>query len=144
LSASLVNHDFLDMYTFLVVILVLVSGLLITAVLLQAGKGGGLAASFGGASSSADAFLGTRQVGNLLTKSSWWLGGVFLGLAFVLQLMSSRASTPRSILDEPTAPASAPAPTRTQPTGTTTPVVPLEQPPAPAPGQTTPATPPRP
>ena len=71
------------MYTFLLVILILISLVLIAAVLLQAGKGGGLAASFGGASSSSDAFMGTRQAGNLLTKVSWYGGGLFLFLAFL-------------------------------------------------------------
>ena len=88
------------MYTFLLILLVLDSIALVAAILLQSGKGQGLAASFGGASSSADAFIGMRQAGNLLTKASWWCGGVFLFLAFVLQIMSTRgANTPRSVLD---------------------------------------------
>ena len=84
------------MYTLLLVLLILDALVLGAAILLQAGKGGGLSANFGGASSSADSVIGTRQAGNLLTKASWWCGGIFLGLAFVLQLMSSRSavSTP--------------------------------------------------
>lgn len=98
------------MYTFLIVLLIIDALILGTAVLLQAGKGGGLAASFGGASSSSDSLLGTRQAGNLLTKTSWWAGGIFIGLAFVLQIMSARSRTPTSILDRAiAAPASAPA-----------------------------------
>ena len=77
------------MYGFLLVLLIIVSFVIIVAVLLQAGKGGGLAASFGGAGTS-DAFLGTRQAGNLLTKVSWYGGGIFLFLAFILQIMSAR------------------------------------------------------
>ncbi|CAA9314004.1 MAG: Protein translocase membrane subunit SecG, partial [uncultured Gemmatimonadaceae bacterium] len=77
-------------FSLLIGVLVLVSIVLIAAVLLQSGKGGGVAASFGGVSSSADAFIGQRQAGNLLTKVSWWGGGLFLLLAFVLQIMSSR------------------------------------------------------
>ena len=72
------------MYTFLLTLLILDAIILAIAVLLQSGKGGGLAASFGGASSSSDSVIGTRQAGNLLTKASWWCGGVFLGLAFIL------------------------------------------------------------
>ncbi len=87
------------MYTLLVTLLVLVSIVLIAAILLQSGKGQGLSASFGGASSSPDAFIGTRQAGNLLTQISWWGGGVFLVLAFILQLMSSHARTPHSVLE---------------------------------------------
>lgn len=88
------------MYTFLLVILILDALVLIAAVLMQAAKGGGLAASFGGVSTAADSFIGTRQAGNVLTKIAWWAGGLFLGLAFLLQLMSTRGRTPTSILDQ--------------------------------------------
>ena len=87
------------MYTFLVVLLVLTSIVVIAAILLQSGKGQGLSASFGGASSSPDAFIGMRQAGNLLTQISWWGGGVFLVLAFILQLMSTHQRQPRSVLE---------------------------------------------
>ena len=97
------------MYTFLLVLLILDALVLGAAILLQSGKGGGLAANFGGASSSSDSVMGTRQAGNLLTKASWWCGGIFLGLAFVLQLMSSRSATPKSVLDKIAAPAAAPS-----------------------------------
>src|SRR3954469_8192943 len=49
------------MFTFLLVLLVIDSFVLIAAILLQSGKGNGLAASFGGVSSSADPLLGQRQ-----------------------------------------------------------------------------------
>src|ERR1051325_3308637 len=84
----------------LIILLAIDSVVLIAAVLLQSGKGGGLAASFGGVTSSADAILGTRQAGNLLTKASWWCGGIFLGLAFLISLTGSRRSVPRSVLDQ--------------------------------------------
>jgi len=111
------------MYTFLLVLLILDALILAAAVLLQSGKGGGVAANFGGASSSAPAVLGSRQAGDLLTKTSWWAGGIFIFLAFVLQLMSARASAPKSILDDVAAPApattSAPLPTTPAATPTT-------------------------
>ena len=126
------------MYTFLLVILVIVSAFLIIAILMQAGKGGGLAANFGGSGTS-DSFIGTRQVGNVLTKASWWLGGAFLGLSFILSLMSTRSRTPKSILDQPlSAPAAAPLPN----TKGQAPAIPLEPVPTPAtPPPTTPPTP---
>src|SRR5882672_947613 len=96
----------------LIALLAIDSVLLVAAVLLQAGKGGGLASTFGGASSSADSIMGTRQAGNLLTKISWWTGGIFIGLSFALSLSSSRRSAPKSVLDQtftaPPAPVSAP------------------------------------
>jgi preprotein translocase subunit SecG len=101
------------MFTFLLVLLVIDSFVLIAAILLQSGKGNGLAASFGGVSSSSDSLLGTRQAGNLLTRSSWWGGAIFLALSFVLSLLSTRQRTPKSVLDQaftqPPAPVSAPA-----------------------------------
>ena len=99
------------MYTFLLVILIIDSLVLIAAVLMQAAKGGGLAASFGGVSTAADSFNGTRQAGNVLTRISWRAGGLFLFLAFVLQLMTTRGRAPESILDK----GLAPAPTTTTP-----------------------------
>src|SRR5579862_7402576 len=116
------------MYAFLLILLILDSAVLIAAVLLQSGKGGGIAASFGGVSSSTDAFIGTRQAGNLLTTVTWWTGGIFLGLSFVLQLMSTHTRAPTSVLDKTFGrPAqSAPAPVQQS-----APAVPL-QPTAPA------------
>ena len=126
------------LFSFLIGLLILVSLVLIAAVLLQSGKGGGVAASFGGVSSSADAFIGQRQAGNLLTKISWWGGGIFLFLAFVLQIMSSRAAAvPESVLDRLSRQA-APAPAAGKGAGTTAPAAPLD--PA-TPKTTTPAAP---
>src|SRR5713101_7386691 len=85
----------------LLYLLVIDSVVLMVAILLQAGKGGGLASTFGGVSSSADTIFGSRQAGNLLTKASWWCGGLFLGLSFFLSLASSRTTAPKSVLDQP-------------------------------------------
>jgi preprotein translocase subunit SecG len=122
------------LYNVLLVLLVIDSIVLILSILLQSGKGTGLAASFGGASSSPDAFIGIRQAGNLLTKTSWWGGGLFLFLAFVLQLMSAHASTPHSVLEKPFS-----APATTAPAPTSAAAVPLKTAPAipaPAPAKT--------
>jgi preprotein translocase subunit SecG len=104
-------------YTIMLVLLVIDSVLLVLAILMQSGQGGGMAASFGGVSSSASNFLGARQTGNLLTKMSWWCGGLFLGLAYVLSLASSRTRAPKSVLDQafPNAPITQTAPAATLP-----------------------------
>ena len=99
------------MYTFLLTILVIDSLILGAAILLQSGKGGGLAANFGGASSSSDSVIGTRQAGNLLTKASWWCGGIFLALSLLLSIMSARGTAPSSVLDRLATPAAPAAPT---------------------------------
>jgi len=117
------------MYTFLLVILIIDALVLIAAVLMQAAKGGGLAASFGGVSTAADSFIGSRQAGNVLTKISWWAGGLFLGIAFVLQLLSTRGRTPTSILDQGlsrTAP-TAPPPVTTPPPQSAVPLGPADK-----------------
>ena len=49
------------LYTFLMVLLTIDSLVVIVAVLLQSGQGQGLAATFGGVSSSASSLFGTRQ-----------------------------------------------------------------------------------
>lgn len=87
------------MFTFFLIVLTLVGLVLIAAILLQAGQGGGLSAQFGGAAST-DAFVGSRQATTILHKASWWGGGLFLFLSFLMGLVSSRASRPRSILED--------------------------------------------
>jgi preprotein translocase subunit SecG len=98
-------------------ILIITCIVLVAAILSQAGKGGGLAANFGGAGSS-DAFMGSRQAGDLLTKTSWTAGGVFIALAFVLSLSSRRPDDGATILDrlsQPVQTAPVPGSTGTNP-----------------------------
>ena len=128
------------LYTFLVILLILDSIVLVAAILLQSGKGGGLAASFGGATSAADALIGTRQAGNLLTKASWWCGGIFLLLEFVLQIESTRNRVPASVLDKPLTNVPA-APVTGSGAQKSNPAVPLEAAPKNTAPATTPATP---
>jgi preprotein translocase subunit SecG len=116
------------LYNTLLVVLVLDAVLLIATILLQAGKGSGLAANFGGASSSPDAFIGIRQAGTILTKATWWCAGIFLGLAFTLQIMSTRTQAPKSVLEDTFGRPTTTAPVTTP--NTAAPAVPL----APAPG----------
>jgi preprotein translocase subunit SecG len=120
------------------VLLTIDSIVLIVAVLLQSGQGQGLAATFGGVSSSASSLFGTRQTGTLLTKASWWCGGLFLFFAFLLSLASARGRAPRSVLDQafPAVPAPAPKNPGNAGGAQSAPVVPL----TPAP-QAAPATP---
>jgi len=105
------------MYTILVVILILDSLILGTAVLLQAGQGGGLATLGGGAGT--DTVMGGRQATTLLTKVTWWTAGIFLFLALVLTFMSQSGGQVRSVLEGQGQPApvqQTPLPIETQPT----------------------------
>ncbi|HST07427.1 MAG TPA: preprotein translocase subunit SecG [Gemmatimonadaceae bacterium] len=123
------------LYTFLLILLIIDCVVVMAAILLQSGKGSGLAASFGGASSSPDALIGIRQAGNLLTTISWWGGGLFLGLCFVLQMMSTHTAVPRSVLEKGLG-----AQQNAAPAPTSAPAVPLEPAPATAAPGGTPAT----
>ncbi|HEX9582821.1 MAG TPA: preprotein translocase subunit SecG [Gemmatimonadales bacterium] len=106
------------MFTVLLILLILDAIILTVVVLLQAGQGGGLAAMGGGAST--ESFFGGRQAVTILTKLSWWCGGIFLGLSLILAGISARPSTQRSVLDQglgEQAPPPAPIPLQGQPTG---------------------------
>src|SRR4029079_6809509 len=116
---------------FLLTFLVIDALVLIAAILLQAGKRNPLAANFAGARSSPDAFIGIRQAGTILTKATWWCAGIFLGLSFVLQILSTRTQVPKSVLEATFGNAPAPAAPITSPRQAA-PAVPLS--PAPATG----------
>ena len=121
------------MTALLTILAILAAVILFPAILFQSGQGGGLATQFGGGSST-DAFVGGRQAATILHKASWWAGGVFLALCFVLQLVSSRGSAPQSLTQEElrrqAQQQQTPAPVREAP-------LPLQgSSPAPLPGQT--------
>ena len=98
------------MYGILLAVLILDGIFLGVVVLLQSGKGGGLAAMGGGAAAT-DGILGGRQATTMLTRATWITGGTFMALSLVLSIMSSRTQLPQSILRQdlgPTAPAAQP------------------------------------
>ena len=84
-------------YGILLAALILDGIFLGVVVLLQSGKGGGLAAMGGGAAAT-DGILGGRQATTMLTRATWTTGGLFMFLSLVLSIMSSRAQLPQSIL----------------------------------------------
>ena len=96
------------MYTFFLAVLVLDGIFMSVVILLQSGKGGGLAAVGGGAAMT-EGILGGRQATTMLTRATWISGTIFLVLALVLSVMSSRARQPESVI-QVEAPAVAPAP----------------------------------
>lgn len=101
------------MYGFLLIVFVLTGLFLSVVILLQAGKGGGLAAMGGGGGTGTDGILAGRQATSFLTRATWIAGSMFMVLALVLSIMSSRAQAPQSILRdnaEQTAPGGAPEP----------------------------------
>jgi preprotein translocase subunit SecG len=94
----------------LLLAIAILDGLLLgVIVLLQAGKGDGLAAMGGGGGTVADGIMGGRQAATLLTKATWVTGGLFLAVLFTLSILSSRARAPDPLLrDQFTAPTAPP------------------------------------
>jgi preprotein translocase subunit SecG len=121
------------MYSLLLVLLALDALILVTAVLFQAGQGGGLASLGGGAGT--EQFMGGRQATTLLTKITWWCAGTFLFVSLILAVMSSNSAAPRSVL-QGNVPAPAPIQSTPLPLPTTPP--PQGAPPQPQPSNRTP------
>lgn len=96
------------MFTFLLILLVVLGIFLCTIILLQAGKGGGLAAMGGGATAT-EGVLGGRQATTFLTRATWVAGAAFMIISLILSILSSRSQQPGSILADdlqaPTQPA---------------------------------------
>ena len=99
--------------TALLVIFVVDSFMLTVAVLMQSGRGGGLAGALGGGAGGESA-LGTRAT-STIAKITWILAAVFLFVCLVLAWLTSSARTEESLpLGAPvnppaaTTPASAP------------------------------------
>ena len=104
------------MFSFLIVVEVLVSLLLILVILMQSSKGGGLAGTFGG--SSVGMVFGVRRTADFLTRSTQILAGAFLILALVINIffLPRSSATTESILQRNSSQQSAPAPQPQLPT----------------------------
>ncbi len=96
------------MHTLILIVHIVVSLILIAVILLQAGRGGGLADMFGGGSQS---ILGTRA-STFLTKATTVCAVVFLLTSLTLALMSAKQG--RSLM-EGTASRGAPVTKSTKP-----------------------------
>ena len=83
----------------LLTLLILDGILLVVVVLLQAGKGGGLAA-MGGGGAGTDNFMGGRQATNVLTRTTWATGAIFIALSVILSILSSRGQDTAPLLQE--------------------------------------------
>src|SRR5262245_6166950 len=141
------------MYGLLLIVHILVCFSLVLVVLLQSGKGGGLAGgAFGG---TAQTVFGGRGATDFLTRATMVLGGAFFITSLALALMSSGTRGPgRSLMQEearraiPSAPQQGGAPgapggAQQRPSGSTAPAPNAPAPNAPAPNTPAPAqTPP--
>ena len=74
------------MYTFLIVLFVILSFLLIVVILLQAGKGAGLAGAIGGGMAGQSVF-GGRGAGDFLSKTTTYIAMLYMALALVIGMI---------------------------------------------------------
>ena len=87
------------MYTFLILLYVIVSFALTIVILLQSSKGGGLAGAFGGSGSVGTVF-GGRGAATFLSKTTTVLATLFLLLSVVLALMTRSAPSARGLVEK--------------------------------------------
>ncbi len=89
------------MYTLLIVLFVLVSIVMVVVILLQSGKGQGLAGSIGGGMGGTSVF-GGRGAADFLSKATAWIATIYMILAILISMMyKSRAeSTQKSLIEK--------------------------------------------
>jgi len=102
------------MYTFIVILILVVCVLLALVVLVQNSKGGGLAANF----SAPTQVLGARQSADFIEKATWWLAAILIVLCLAATVSIPQRNSDNGINTEVTttaeaaplaAPAAAPA-----------------------------------
>ena len=80
--------------TILLVAMIIISVALSGVILLQRSEGGAL--GMGGGPSG---FMTARGAGNLLTTTTWWLGGLFVVCAISLTIVGNMERANRSVVD---------------------------------------------
>ncbi len=113
----------MTLYSLLIILSVLIAIVLIIAVLMQSSKGGGLSGIAGG--SGMGTMFGARRTADILSKVTWWLGGLLVVLALVINLFlvhpDSKGQGSESIIQQSTrqaptsAPVAPPSPTNVNP-----------------------------
>ncbi len=86
------------MYTFIVILILIVSVLLALVVLVQNSKGGGLAANF----AAPTQVMGVRQTADFLEKATWWLAIILVVLSLAATVSIPRAHTTNTLETEVT------------------------------------------
>ena len=74
------------MFTFLMVLIILIGVLMTAVILMQNPKGGGLSSAFGGASGGVGSMLGVRHASDVLAKATWGLAIALTLLIFVVNM----------------------------------------------------------
>ena len=86
------------MFTFLIVVIALLGLVMTLLVLVQAGKGGGLAGIAAGG--SATQILGARQAPDVLEKATWTLATLFLVLCILTNFTIDTGETQESVIQQ--------------------------------------------
>lgn len=87
------------MYTFIVILILVVCVLLALVVLVQNSKGGGLAANF----QAPTQVLGARQSADFIEKATWWLAAILVVLCLAATISIPHRSNDNGINTEVTA-----------------------------------------
>ncbi len=86
------------MFTLLIIIIALIGVIMTGLILLQAGKGGGLAGiASGGATTQ---ILGARQAPDVLERGTWILATIFIVLCILTNFAIDDGSSQRSVLQQ--------------------------------------------
>ncbi len=86
------------MFTFLIVIIAIIGVVLTLLILLQSGRGGGLAGiAAGGATTQ---ILGARQAPDVLEKGTWVLATLFIVLCIATNFAIGDADVPESVIQQ--------------------------------------------
>jgi len=84
------------MFTFLIIVISIIGLLMTLGILLQSGKGGGLAGiASGGATTQ---ILGSRQAPDFLEKTTWTLGTLFIVLCILTTFFIDTGDTTESVI----------------------------------------------
>jgi preprotein translocase subunit SecG len=92
------------MNTILLIVHLLIALALVGVILLQRSEGGALGIGGGGFGG----LMSGRSSANLLTRTTAFLAAGFIATSLLLAILASHRTAPRSILDQPSAPAAAP------------------------------------
>jgi preprotein translocase subunit SecG len=84
------------MYIFLIILITLIALLMAIVVLLQSGKGGGLAGIASGGQTTQ--ILGARQAPDFLEKATWTLGSAFIVLCVIANFFANPSEAQESII----------------------------------------------
>lgn len=97
------EEEIVSVFSFLVMVHVVICILLILAILLQSGKGGGLSSAFGGGGAGggmAGQMFGGRGAGTFLSKATSIVAALYMIMVIGLNLVPNESQGPASLIRE--------------------------------------------